>query len=65
MDRVHGVVHGPGPQGWSTDPGPCFVYVLGIAILCPQRKQQLALYNCESVSSSKAVDILTRQASLK
>ena len=28
MDRVHGVVHGPGPQGWSMDPGPCFVYVL-------------------------------------
>ena len=27
MDRVHGVVHGPGPQGWSMDPGPCFVYV--------------------------------------
>ena len=21
------VVHGPGPQGWSMDPGPCFVYV--------------------------------------
>jgi len=37
MDRVHGVVHGPGPwggpwtgsMGWSMDPGPCFVYVLG------------------------------------
>ena len=36
MDRVHGVVHGPGPSGgpwtrsigWSMDPGPCFVYVL-------------------------------------
>ena len=27
MDRVYGVVHGPGPQGWSMDPGPCFVYV--------------------------------------
>ena len=21
------VVHGLGPQGWSMDPGPCFVYV--------------------------------------
>ena len=38
MDRVHEVVHGPGPQahrvvhgpgprGWSMDLGPCFVYV--------------------------------------
>ena len=27
MDRVHRVVHGPGPQKWSMDPGPCFVYV--------------------------------------
>ena len=25
---VHGVVHGPGPQVWSMDLGPCFVYVL-------------------------------------
>ena len=43
MDRVHEVVHGPGPQahrvvhgpgprGWSMDLGPCFVYVL--ADLC-------------------------------
>ena len=24
------VVHGPGPQKWSMDPGPCFVYVQGV-----------------------------------
>ena len=35
MDRVHGVVHGPGPQGWSMDPGPCFVYVLYFLLLFP------------------------------
>ena len=23
-----GVVHEPGPQRWSMNPGPCFVYVL-------------------------------------
>ena len=27
MDWVHEVVHGPGPHGWSMDPGPCFVYI--------------------------------------
>ena len=44
MDRVHEVVHGPGPQahrvvhgpgprGWSMDLGPCFVYVLKLMSL--------------------------------
>ena len=27
IDQVHKVVRGPGPQGWSMDLGPCFVYV--------------------------------------
>ena len=33
MDLVHdGVVHGPGPVGWSMDPSPCFVYIPGICL---------------------------------
>ena len=27
MDGVQGEVHGLGPQKWSMDRGPCFVYV--------------------------------------
>ena len=48
MDQVHRVVHRSGPQRWSMDPGPCFVY-LQIDQIChfepyrpPSKQSQLS-----------------------